>query len=126
MYCQVMNAIKSCMPTGATVLGYGKGHRTWLFSVSWRLPADSEGQNDNTHTIFIRIEHDVIESEQTVEFAFFEQRLVHFLQCRFCHFDPARPEYTYENGSHEIWIVTPLSLTDLPAPYPEVGEGTQK
>jgi len=109
MYKTITNVIAQQMPPNASIIAYGNGHRTWLFNVSW--PA---GENTDDHgrryTVFIRIEHDVIEDGVRFELEDMEYKIARFLQYRFAHFTPNSNPYLPADSPQAIWTVSSAML----------------
>lgn len=109
MYKTITNVIAQQMPPDASIVGYGNGHRTWLFNVSW--PAgDTADRSEQRYTVFIRIEHDVIEDGVRFELENMEHRIASFLQQRFAQFTPVNNPYLPADSPQAVWTVSYAEL----------------
>lgn len=105
MYKTITNAIEKYMPPAASVIGYGNGHRTWLFNVSWPVEANAD-QTGMRYIVFIRIEHDVIEDGVRFELENMEYKIEQFLKLQFEHFMPNSNPYRPAGSPHALWTVS--------------------
>jgi hypothetical protein len=109
MYKTIANVITKHMPPDASLIGYGNGHRSWLFNVSW--PAAGEAEHaGRRYTVFIRIEHDVIEDGVRFELENMEGKIAAYLKYQFAHFRPVNNPFLPADAPHDLWTISTAVL----------------